>query len=218
MAASKSDNTLEALKSPVGFPEQFKSWMVNYVNMKLGEIPASKIVGDSIPTVSNAEFVAISTPFHGQRILLSAATGVLWHLRYNSTSSSAYKWEFLGGSALVDTGSQTDGTSATFVNLSSQCVAVIPFPGEYLVYYSGGMNATSVTLGDVMALELWGASTGTLDSRGYMAVNTADHYQTIFGQGKFTLLAENLQVRYSTNAVSDVAAALTVTPIRIAQS
>jgi hypothetical protein len=44
-----------------------------------------------------------ANPVDGQEcyFVADAANGVLWHLRFNAGSSSAYKWEFVGGSPLV---------------------------------------------------------------------------------------------------------------------
>lgn len=41
-----------------------------------------------------------SNPLDGQEVyyLADAANGMIWHLRYRAASSSAYKWEFVGGS------------------------------------------------------------------------------------------------------------------------
>src|SRR5215831_7718955 len=55
--------------------------------------------------VTPAQMSAL-TPIDGDEIYLivDASNGVVWHLRYNAGSSSAYKWEFLGGAAISATG------------------------------------------------------------------------------------------------------------------
>lgn len=54
-----------------------------------------------------------SSPIDGQEVYYQsvsmAANGVIWHLRYNASSASSYKWEFIGGANLT----AESGTSFT---------------------------------------------------------------------------------------------------------
>lgn len=52
--------------------------------------------------VTPAQFAAL-TPVDGDEayVIIDAAAGVIWHMRYNAGSASAYKWEFLGGADLT---------------------------------------------------------------------------------------------------------------------
>ena len=63
--------------------------------------PTGPSGADTAPRVSGA---LPSPMYDGQEIVYvaDAAAGVLWRLRYNAASASAYKWEFVGGSPLVD--------------------------------------------------------------------------------------------------------------------
>ena len=78
--------------------------------------------GTAIPLVT----VLPSVPFDGQEIYFQSAAmatdGIVWHLRYRAASASAYKWEFIGGSALY---AANDGT----VNTSSATVGDGDNPG-----------------------------------------------------------------------------------------
>jgi hypothetical protein len=75
------------------------------------------------------------SPVDGQEVYFNAdaANGVKWHLRYNAGSASAYKWEFIGGSALhaaVDAGEGT--TSATYTDLATVGPSItLPLAGDY---------------------------------------------------------------------------------------
>src|SRR4030095_11342304 len=71
--------------------------------------PASTVVGamwidtDESPPQWAPQIPLVSalpgSPFDGQEIyyLADATNSVIWHLRYRAGSSSAYKWEFIGG-------------------------------------------------------------------------------------------------------------------------
>ena len=68
--------------------------------------------------------------------------GVIWHLRYNSSSSSSYKWEFLGGGNISQfvTTSGTDTTNGTtYGGLTGVTTAriTVPLSGEYTIYHHG---------------------------------------------------------------------------------
>jgi hypothetical protein len=67
--------------------------------------------------------------------LADAATGVIWHLKYRAASTSAYKWEVIGGSPLRQGasagntmlfGSQTTKTAATDIS-----PITLPLAGDY---------------------------------------------------------------------------------------
>jgi hypothetical protein len=79
-----------------------------------------------------------SAPRDGQVIdyVASAAAGVIWRLRYRAASASAYKWEFVGGSALrssVEAASTT--TSVTYADLLDVVGPTVtaPLAGDYEV-------------------------------------------------------------------------------------
>ena len=65
------------------------------------------------------------SPIDGQIIYYNAdaTNGNVWHLRYRSASSSAYKWEFVGGSRLLSTAvGGTTGTGGSYADLASGTV------------------------------------------------------------------------------------------------
>lgn len=76
-------------------------------------------------------------PVDGQEVyyLADATNGVIWHLRYNAASASAYKWEFVGGSPLrADVATeQTHPSPGAFVELTTTQRITAPLTGEYLL-------------------------------------------------------------------------------------
>lgn len=84
-----------------------------------------------------------SSPVDGQEIYLQTAAmataGVIWHLRYNASSSSPYKWECVGGPPLtteVEIGGTGGSTSSgTYGNLTGGTTTgpdvVVPCAGVY---------------------------------------------------------------------------------------
>lgn len=83
-----------------------------------------------------------ASPADGQEChyLADNANGLVWHLRYRAASSSAYKWEVVGGSPLTQ---QVDAlvtsTSSTFTALAGGPSITVPLAGDYLV----GIGATT---------------------------------------------------------------------------
>lgn len=64
----------------------------------------------STNTSLTAAFNALSigySPSNGDEIYYKAGSGIIWHLRYNS-SATTYKWEYVGGPSLFS--ASTDGT------------------------------------------------------------------------------------------------------------
>lgn len=83
-------------------------------------------------------------PFDGQvfDLVVDATKGIVQRYRWNAGSLSAFKWEFIGGSAqydhIGDIGSAAQSTSSTaYVDLTTVGPSVtLPYPGDYMVEYS----------------------------------------------------------------------------------
>jgi len=109
--------------------------------------PAPSIpYGTSLPTA----------PVDGQEtVLVDSVTNpsYQWRLRYNASSSSAYKWEFVGGAASIGRFDTLQNvTAATWT--AGAPTFVVPRAGEYFVAWAGTVNSnagsqiyTSVYLG-----------------------------------------------------------------------
>lgn len=79
-----------------------------------------------------------AAPVDGQEIyfLADAANGVVWHLRYRAASTSAYKWEYLGGPPLYNAVAATaviTTTTGAWSNLTGSAGPAItaPLAGDY---------------------------------------------------------------------------------------
>jgi hypothetical protein len=120
------------------------------------------------------------SPVDGQHIIYvaDATNGVLWPLRYNAGSASAYKWEFVGGSPLTAEVATTENTaSTTYADLTTVGPQVtIPLAGDYLI--TGGIIAgptTSVFLAAIAAVKLGAAATSDNDRLAQAAFSTANN-------------------------------------------
>jgi len=79
------------------------------------------------------------SPVDGQEVyyLADGTNGVMWHLKYRAGSSSSYKWEFVGGSALKSksdagfaTGSADTFSANTYTPLTGVSITA-PLAGDY---------------------------------------------------------------------------------------
>lgn len=113
--------------------------------------------GSPVITASQKAAAPFTTPYDGQRILLSVDTtnGIEWEFIYRAASLSTYKWEFVGGPAysLTSVGAQTNGTTVnTWINICSSALSA-PVGGEYLC---GGTCVASIpTAGATVLVGLW---------------------------------------------------------------
>jgi hypothetical protein len=104
-----------------------------------------------VPMLTMPPVVSVlpTSPVDGQECYFQNAAmladGIKWHLKYNASSSSPYKWEFLGGSPIhkVDIGA----VNATPVNAWTTYVPsiVAPLAGEYRVGFAGWWVHTTTT-------------------------------------------------------------------------
>ena len=105
-----------------------------------------------------------ATPADGQEVyyVADAANGVLWHLRYNAASASAYKWEFVGGSPLA-TERLPEETAASFPATTwggfvNDPVIAVPLAGDY----DGDVRSRVINLTSACSWQI-GFRVGTLD-------------------------------------------------------
>ena len=104
--------------------------------------------GNRLPTFVSA---LPGSPVDGQEVYYQSATmatdGVVWHLRYRAGSSSAYKWELVGGAALysaVDTAETQAAT--TYGNLATVGPQItLPLAGDYELEYGCLLNAAAAS-------------------------------------------------------------------------
>lgn len=93
------------------------------------------------PGVYVGQTVGGPTPQDGdERYVQNAAMkakGVMWKFRYNKNSASAYKWEFVGGSALESFLGNEATSSTGYVDLTTVQNFIAPLSGEYRVEFGG---------------------------------------------------------------------------------
>lgn len=129
------------------------------------------------------------SPIDGQQCYYQAdaTNGIIWHLRYRSASSSAYKWEFVGGPSLYDHVDALEGSSSgTYGNLATTGPQItVPLAGDYLVqigahisvgagpmygYMSFSIGGSAANDGNSLSFG-WGSGGAATDARGN-AVNS----------------------------------------------
>lgn len=123
-------------------------------------------------------------PVDGAEVFLLAdsANGVLWHLRYRASSASAYKWEYVGGSAMsVEILTNEATASAAYVDLATAGPQVIvPVAGDYEMSFGAFFwRAWPVAAVSGMALKL-GAAVAS-DNEGIFAATMADAASAVQG-------------------------------------
>ena len=82
-----------------------------------------------------------ANPVDGQECyyVADATNGVLWHLRFNAASASAYKWEFVGGSDLFasETATHNPLSSTVLIDKNGGPVLSVPLKGDYDLTFTG---------------------------------------------------------------------------------
>jgi len=122
----------------------------------------SVVIGDQIAATITAKTLtdletALSygttlpaAPVDGQEAILVDSTTnptYQWRFRYNAGSSSAYKWECVGGGSIVAETAGTDTTtSASTANLTNGPSIVLPRAGDWLIR-AGAVAANPVVSG-----------------------------------------------------------------------
>lgn len=101
-----------------------------------------------------------STPYDGMEVLITDAfsnPAFMWHFRYNSGSSSAYKWECLGGSPFVNYSSASQAVNVvnTWQNIVSSAITP-PRSGEYIC--QAVVQANHATAGSTAYVSFWAGS------------------------------------------------------------
>lgn len=139
-----------------------------------------------------------ANPYHGQAITYyaDATNGVRWTFQYNAYSSSAHKWECIGGRPIVKTdntnpvGVTTPNTGA-LTSIGSSVSIPLPFAGDYDVVLSAVPINTGATLTQVRLIPAY--STISLPT----GVDALRAFADILGnsaQGDWTPLVANDRV------------------------
>jgi hypothetical protein len=113
------------------------------------------------------------SPVDGQECYFVAdpANGILWHLRYNAGSASAYKWEVVGGSPLyAEVPAQESTASASFVALTTAGPSIaLPLAGDYDVE-QGALVVNQTSNGNqTMSYDIGGTAATDADGMFYQS-------------------------------------------------
>lgn len=165
-----------------------------------------------------------ATPVDGAEIYYRAepANGVVWHLRYNATSGSTYKWEYVGGALPYKndwTQRLVSTTTGTWQALTSLAITA-PLAGEYIVdgrgrcYTNFGSNANvEVGMG-------FRTGSGSPTNPSYSTQNT-QQFLDVVNRDRLTVSANTAiemvvaQLSGSTRNVYREAAYMSLMPVRV---
>jgi hypothetical protein len=188
----------------------------------------------SYPTaVINTPPIATSlpaSPADGQEVyyLADATNGVIWHLRYRAGSSSAYKWEFLGGSPLESysaANAQTVGAGSLWSAQLSDGTGIIqvalPLAGDYLAEWNG-MTGRSGAGTSQPGIGVWRPNAGepNTPSNGYIVVSSTGNGAVYDVSGRSKLVGCTVGMAsmvYLYTALIEIfyQRRLTITPVRV---
>jgi hypothetical protein len=155
-SATTAYNPGDIVVGPDGFAYESLTAQTGVAPVAWGTVPPIPY-GTSLP----------GTPVDGQEaILVSSITNptYTWRFRYNAQSTSAYKWEFIGGSPYCMsanqgawTGAFTMGTGGWSIG-PSPCQFNTPRPGDYYVVHGGQMQVGAVANWVAVAVARSGAN------------------------------------------------------------
>jgi hypothetical protein len=162
-----------------------------------------------------------TSPVDGQECyyVADATNGVLWHLRFNAGSSSAYKWEVVGSSTalLSEVATAEAVSSATYVNLATVGPTVtLPLAGDYVVEHGTEFDtATS----NVFAAQSYAIGATAAVDADFVELQASTGGTRVFGsrrQRRNALAATTLQAKYRTSgSVTFSKRWLSATPVRV---
>ena len=147
------------------------------------------------------------------------AAGTVWAFRYNSSSASAYKWEYIGGSPLHTTISTGETTTVvnTWVDLATVGPGfLIPRSGEYLAWGDAIVSHSVANTACWLGL----AVTNNIPFANLYAGGGSNVGTVVSIQGKAAFVAgDYLKMRYFSNGAGTFSASwrqLTMQPVRVA--
>lgn len=153
-----------------------------------------------------------ASPYDGQIVYYQttamAEGGVVWTLRYRAASSSAHKWEFVGGASWMagPAGEMEWGVEET-IKLGGSPVLTAPVAG---VYYVGGdlRNAQLLSKSGLIEIDAWVAVNGVIGNAwlGKCIFNTAWEGSPLTGRVQLELKAADKLEVYVKKSASSLAA------------
>lgn len=132
---------------------------ITYQCVKEGTVGVTPVPWAPAPTIPYGTSLPASPVDGMEAVLVDSVSNPTyqWRFRYNAGSSSAYKWEFVGGASVsAEVTTQESTTSTTFVDLTTVGPQVtVPRAGEYQISFgcrgwtdqAGGLWAMAAKIG-----------------------------------------------------------------------
>jgi len=181
---NKIENELVALDARLGIPP-----VVNGTWLKgVGGAPVWTALGPAdLPAMVGYGTTLPGSPVDGQEaILVDSTTNPTWawRFRYNAGSSSAYKWEYIGGTPwnVEIPGPISLGTTGVWQNLSPFLMSV-PRAGDYRFFANGNAYATGGA--SAFAASWYQGTTATLIGLAGYTASTAANVDASFAVAWF---------------------------------
>lgn len=147
-----------------------------------------------------------ASPVDGQEIyyVADATNGVVWHLKYRTASASAYKWEFIGGTAILvrnDTTEAFAGGSGYQNSTTNSGITgpdlTIPLSGNYAVEFGAEMTNDNGSGSSDLVIASGRVGSGSILS-GAQSYHVQNVYESIQGRSELVLaVASHLYHQYS---------------------
>jgi hypothetical protein len=161
-----------------------------------------------------------TSPVDGQEVyyVADSTNGVLWHLRYNAASSSAYKWEVVGSTALLSEVATAEAvSSATYVNLATVGPTVtLPLAGDYVIEHGTEFDTST---SNIFAAQSYAIGATAAVDADFVELQASTGGTRVFGsrrQRRNALAATALQTKYRTSgSVTFSKRWLSATPVRV---
>jgi hypothetical protein len=180
---------------------------------------------------------SLPTGYDGQEVFFQSTTagtgggasnsmadvGAVWHLRYRAASSSAYKWEFVGGGDLIaGVATSESTTSATYTDLATVGpVITLPLAGDYKIATTATVVNSSAGSGGAVSFSVSGAAANTAtdaDSIRITTVSVTVLQASSVSVSKTGLTAAAVTMRYRltvSGTATFTSRVLTAVPIRV---
>jgi hypothetical protein len=139
-----------------------------------------------------------SAPVDGQEIYYATSqAGVIWHLRYNAASASAYKWEFVGGSELRQEQVTSDlmaGSGGWLEHPTNYGPRItVPLAGDYDAHAKADMYGNTTAGLCSMGITI-GATAPATTNLG-QAYQVAGNWIVVSAMGRFNAVAAGNDIR-----------------------
>lgn len=102
--------------------------------------------------------------------------GIVWQLRYNASSASAYKWECVGGGSWIKEITTAENTaSTTYVDLATVGPTIdVPLSGQYEIIVGADMSVSGFSSATTTSVSVkLGAAATTDNERGRVVIDSA---------------------------------------------